>query len=92
MHQINDYLATFLLPNPSLTNRNNPINEPNQERSFDKILSNQMEGNSNSNDLKSNPLIDMNSNSLLSLFLPSAIGNMSSSFISDSLEQSTQAT
>src|SRR5690625_3245867 len=91
MHQINDYLATFLLPNPSLTNRNNPINEPNQERSFDKILSNQMEGNSNSNDLKSNPLIDMNSNSLLSLFLPSAIGNMSSSFISDSLEQSTQA-
>ena len=90
MNQINDYLATFLLPNPSLTNRNNPINEPIQEQSFDRILSNQMYRNSNSFDLGNNPLTDGGPDSLTSLFLPSAMGNMPSSFGTDSLKQFTQ--
>lgn len=90
MHQINDYLATFLLPSPSFTNRNNPINESNQERTFDRILSNRINNYSNSNNLSSISLPDTDSNSLSSLFLPSTIGNMPSSFGKDSLEQFTQ--
>lgn len=90
MNQINDYLATFLLPNTSFSNGRNSINESNQESSFEKMLFDQMNSALSSDEVSSNALSNVDSNPLSSLLLPSTMGNMPNSFGVNSIEQFTQ--
>lgn len=81
MNKINDYLATFLLPNTVPSNGVGQINESTQGLDFQQMLTDQMNVTSGTDDTNSSPLS--------SLFLPSAMQEMPNSFGTDTMQSTS---